>query len=77
VSAKVTYVAPARFALDCLHVPGTGSTVGELAGDVPLTRCGTPMAGDELWQPVERKDGDRVCTACDGLEAAPDEDALW
>jgi hypothetical protein len=77
VSTQPTYVAPARYALDCLHIPEPGAEADQAVGMAPLTRCGITMEEDDLWVPVERTDGDRVCSACDGLEAAPSEDALW
>jgi hypothetical protein len=64
-------VAPAARVLTYLHRPGPATAPGgpDWLTGVPadgLTACGTPMLADELWVPVERRDGDRVCPACCG-----------
>jgi hypothetical protein len=61
------YVAPAARVLTFLHkpsdaAPGTDWLTG-VATD-GQTACGCPMLADELWVPVERRDGDQVCPAC-------------
>ena len=66
---RPAYVAPATRPLTVLHVP-QAVTVPE-----PMTRCGLVMAAADLWQPVERRDGDRVCPACAGAQETGD--ALW
>lgn len=66
------YVAPARRVLTFLHrpAPDAGPGTDALTG-IPAdgwTACGRPMLTDELWVPVERRDGDPVCPACCGTE---------
>jgi hypothetical protein len=63
------WVAPAARVLTFLHRPDPDATPGGpdwLTGVATdgFTVCGTPMLADELWVPVERRDGDRVCPAC-------------
>lgn len=49
-----TYVAPARYVLTVLHLPGPGWDVDRAVGVDPHTRCGLVMTADECWQVVER-----------------------
>jgi len=49
------YVASAARPLADLHIP-----------DGAVTRCGELMDADDLWMPVERRPGDRVCAGCEG-----------
>jgi len=69
---RPAYVAPATRALTVLHVPEAGADTA--SGDC-LTVCGLVMAAADLWQPVERRDGDRVCPACAGAQESAE--ALW
>jgi hypothetical protein len=60
------YVAPARYALTCLHrqdpaIPPV--TAGPDPAD-GATVCGLPMLATELWGPVDGRDGDTLCTGC-------------
>ena len=60
------YVAPARYPLTVLHRSAPPVGRGWLTG-IPapgLTVCGQVMFADELWVPVERRGGDRLCAAC-------------
>jgi hypothetical protein len=64
------YVAPARRPLTFLHKPSDAAPGTDWLMKVPVTgwtACGAPMLAAELWVPVERQHGDRVCPACDGL----------
>ena len=66
------YVAPAARVLTFLHRPDPDATPGGVDGLTGVatdgfTVCGRPMLVDELWVPVERRDGDRVCPACGDL----------
>ena len=65
------HVAPAARPLTVLHVPEPFA----LDDDDPRTRCGLVMAAADLWQSVERRDGDRVCPACAGAQQSAE--ALW
>ena len=47
------YVAPAAEVLTVLHRP-----------DGDKTRCGRPMLPEELWMPIDGRDGDSLCTGC-------------
>ena len=69
------YAAPAVRPLTVLHIPEPGWETDAAAGVVPVTRCGQPMAVEEMWLPVERRDGDKVCAGCEG--AAVTEPGLW
>jgi hypothetical protein len=60
------YVAPARYVLRILH--------RQEPGPLPVTVCGLPMAADDLWQDVERQDGDNVCAGCLEPGTAPPSD---
>lgn len=53
------YTAPARYVLTELHRAAPD------AGDEPVTVCGTPMLAGEVWLPVDRRPGDRVCAGCE------------
>jgi hypothetical protein len=60
------YVAPARYVVTVLHrqnpdVPPV--TTGPDPSD-GMTRCGLPMLTAEIWQPVDGRDGERLCTGC-------------
>jgi hypothetical protein len=69
-TGTAAYVAPARYALTELHRPdpAAGPCVdGEGTPCTGRTVCGEFMGTDELWVPVERRDGDQVCAACAGL----------
>lgn len=60
------YVAPARRVLTRLHRPDPAGATDPAAPD-PVeghTRCGLPMLASELWQPVDGKDGETLCTGC-------------
>jgi hypothetical protein len=81
------YIAPARYVLTVLHRKGDapGRPV-ELAAAEPIdgwTACGRAMLQSELWQPVDGRDGDQMCTGCmprgrSQAVAADDEEAtLW
>jgi hypothetical protein len=63
-----TYVAPARYVLTVLHRRGAApAAVTELTAAEPIdgwTACGRPMKADELWRPVDSRDGDQLCTGC-------------
>jgi hypothetical protein len=70
------YVAPAARVLTVLHRPDpdAGPGLDRLTG-VPAdgrTACGTWMYVDELWVPVDRRDGDRVCGRCEPGRVAED-----
>lgn len=71
--APVVYVARADQALTVLHLAEPGVFGMPVAFDA-LTCCGLIMAAGELWVPVDRHPGDRVCgdcvTALGGLVAA-------
>lgn len=61
------YVAPARYPLTVLHrldpsVPPTPPEYEYPCGGV--TMCGLPLLHDELWRPLERREGDAVCWVC-------------
>lgn len=62
------WVAPAARVLTVLHRrdPDRGPEFDWLtkAPADGWTVCGTPMLADELWRPVERREGDRVCPGC-------------
>ncbi len=61
------YVAPARYALTSLHRPdpdGKPGTDGEGEPTTGRTVCGLLMGADELWVPVEARDGDPLCRQC-------------
>ena len=74
-TVAAVYVAPAARPLTELHIPEDGWLVDLAAGVMPSTRCGLPMAPDELWVEVPKRRGDRVCRECGGeLVAAP---GLW
>jgi hypothetical protein len=60
------YVAPARYALTCLHrrdpyIPPVNTGPDPSAG---ATLCGLPMLTAELWRPVDGRDGDTLCPGC-------------
>jgi hypothetical protein len=57
------YVAPAARVLTVLHRP---------APDGTQTVCALPFDEDELWVPVERREGDVVCWVCEAEERAED-----
>jgi hypothetical protein len=57
----MTYTAPASKLLTVLHIPG------EDGPDGPRTRCGLPMAEQEMWLPVDLRAGDAVCRGCQGI----------
>jgi len=65
--AAAVYVAPARYALTVLHRPDPSSGPGQDGEGAPTagrTRCGLFMGEDELWRPVDGRDGDQLCTGC-------------
>jgi hypothetical protein len=70
MTETTTYVAPARRVLTFLHRPdpATAPGIDALTGVAAdgWTACGRPMLTDELWVPVEYRDGDPVCPACCG-----------
>jgi hypothetical protein len=59
------YVVPAARVLTVLHRPDPDSAPAIIDGVADgWTACGLPMLTVELWVPVERRDGDRVCAGC-------------
>ena len=70
-----TYVAPARYPLTVLHCqdPRNVAVVDMSRDGLPVdgwTMCGLPMLWDELWVPVERREGDAVCWVCEAEDRA-------
>ena len=65
-AGTVTYVAPARYPLTELHRAGYVPPVTDDPDPADgMTVCGLPMLWDELWVPVERREGDTVCWVCE------------
>ena len=62
-------MVPAARVLTVLHRP---------APDGTGTVCALPFDEDELWMPVERREGDTVCRACEaeGRPAGDVQEAL-
>lgn len=61
------YVAPARYVLTVLHRQDPDAGPGKDAEGDPVvgwTVCGLRMGEDELWVPVDGRDGDQLCTGC-------------
>lgn len=54
------YAAPAGELFTHLHMVSRGV----LGQGLRVTECGRVMFGEQLWQLVERDDGDPVCPAC-------------
>ena len=68
VPPETPYVAPARYVLTVLHRKGEAPALPAM---VPVaepidgwTACGRAMLQSELWQPVDGRDGDQLCTGC-------------
>ena len=64
------WVAPARYPLTVLHRqdPDNVAVIDMSRDGAPVdgwTGCGLPMLWDELWVPVERREGDVVCRVCE------------
>lgn len=70
----MTYVAPAAKILTELHIPEDPAELAAACLE-PVTVCGLAMDESELWRPVERAEGDRVCAECAGVAVA--EPGLW
>ncbi len=55
-AVSAAWVAPAAWPVTVLHYP---------AEDGTQTVCALPFDEAELWVPVERREGDRVCFVCE------------
>jgi hypothetical protein len=69
------HIAPARYALTVLHRQDPAvmlpSRDGEGCPVTGWTLCGLGMGEDELWQPVEAREGDSLCPGCEAPGAVP------
>jgi hypothetical protein len=64
------YVAPAARVLTVLHRPDPDREADLFGREERIdgwTACGLPFLESELWMPIERRDGDRVCPGCGEL----------
>jgi len=68
------HVAPAARAVSVLHLAETCAPLPD-PGAEDRTRCGLPMIAGELWIPVDKRPGDRLCPACS--ETVDTQLALW
>lgn len=67
------HVAPARYALTVLHRQDPDAGPGRDAEGDPYTGrtvCGVLMGETEIWVPVEPREGDQLCEACEGKPAS-------
>lgn len=65
---SAAYVVPAARPLTVLHRADPDARPGVAADGDPIrgwTVCELPMCASELWVPVERREGDTVCRACE------------